>query len=139
MPFYLPILRAVETACVQVAATASINAGLDAGIYAGLNNEDKTAPAVIITAESATQDFQDGPYHVRTNVSVKEMAFDTSLTSSLAYNILAAFENTSSAVNLTNSVPSFQVFDVLSAEPRNSEAGDAWQQVVSYDIVCMLT
>lgn len=133
------ILRTVELACANVMATASLAGGLDANIYVGLDSDIKEAPAVICSAESATQDFQDGPYHVRVEISVKENSTITSPTSSLAYNVFTALETTSSVQNLTNSVPNFIVFDVFSAEPRNSEAGDAWHQTVSYDIVCMLT
>jgi len=136
----IALLRKTEAACQLLAATASLAASLDATIYSGQDNEVKNAPAVICNCVSAAPDFPDSSvYHVRTEITVKEPAADNSLTSSLSDTIFAAFENSASATNLTNTISGLTVYDVLSAEPRNSEIGDTWIQSVSYDIVCILT
>lgn len=136
----IALLRKTEAACQLLAASASIAAGLESTVYHGQDNELKIAPAVICNCESATADFPDScVYHVKTEIIVKDMAADSSLTSSLADTIYAAFENTASAINLTNTISGLTVYDVLSSEPRNSVAGDTWIQSVSYDIVCLLT
>lgn len=136
----ISILRLTEKACALLAASASLAANLDATVYAGQSNEEKTAPAIICNCANGSPDYPDASvFHVRTEIHVKEMAADSNLSSSLADTIFAAFENPNTANNLTNQVSNYLVYDILQVEPSNTESGDAWVQTVTYDIVCMLT
>lgn len=134
-----PILATTERACVEIAASASISASVDANIYTGMDNDDKVAPAVICGALDAMQDFpESGIWRVKTQIVVKEVAADTDLTSSLANVIFEKF-STVTKEELSGSVENFSVYDIQLEGCTNSQQDDTWVQTLSLEIVGVLT
>ncbi len=134
------ILVSTEKACAVIAAMAIANAALQASVYTGLDSDDKNAPAVICSAESATEDFPaSGLWHVRAIITTKEIAADTVTPSVLSDVIQEAFLSDDTINNLNNAIPQFFVFDVLTPEVSNTQEVDAWVQTLSLEIVCSLT
>ena len=132
------ILTTTERACANLAASASLSASLDVTIYCGLDSEEKIAPAVVITADSATEEFPNsGVWHVKTGLTVKEIAADSSFSSSLASTIFESFLN-DTAKGTLNMYPGYFVHDFFVEDTSNTQEGDAWIQTVRLDIVCAL-
>ncbi len=132
-----PILKATENACAQLALTASVSASLNVNIYTGIDNETVDAPAVICFADSAREEFPNsGVWHVNTRIYIKEMAADTSVTSSLSDTIFKAFMSDVDTVTSLNLYPNYYVYDMFSETAENGSEGDAWSQQYVFDIVC---
>ncbi len=130
----LSILKTCENAFEAVALTAS-----SVQVATGLDNVDKDAPIVVCYAESSFEDFPNsGIHHVKMNVVVKEMAADTSTSSSLANTIFQTFCNPNTKAAL-NSYPGFFVYEYFTAEPSQGWGGDAWHQTYSFDVISALT
>jgi hypothetical protein len=142
----LPILRTTELACVALAYSASLSANLgltiDNGIYAGISNTDKQAPAVICYTESATEDFPfSGIHHCRTHVMVKQIAYDTSTSSSLSDAVFGTFcsgSNGAYAKDILNRYPGFFCYEYFIDGTSDSVDGDAWVEEYVFDIVSAL-
>ena len=142
----LPILRTTELACVALAYSASLSANLGlsigSGIYAGIDNVDKAAPAVICYAESATEDFPfSAIHHCKTHVMVKEIAYDTPVSSSISDAVFSAFMNDSgsnSTKDILNRYPGFFCYEFFIDGTNDSTSGDAWVQEYVFDIISAL-
>lgn len=140
-----PILVKTEEAVVAFATSASIAAGYTPGtnvfIYAGIDSEDLSAPAIICQATDAPEDFPfSGIYHCTTNVMVKQMAADTSgSVGTLPVNIFKAFLVDDIENRLTAIVSNYFVYQLLVKDTSNTTSGDAWSQQYQFDIVCGLT
>jgi len=143
----LPILRTTELACAALAYSASVTSGLgltiDKGIYAGISNVDKEAPAIICFCDNATEDFPfSGISHCKTHVLVKQIAYDTSTTSSLSDTIFNAFCSGSNGVyakDILNRYPGFFCYEYFIEGTSDSMSGDAWVQEYVFDIISTLT
>lgn len=135
----LPILITTERACAELAASASISRSLDCTVYTGLDGEEKEAPAIICSSTNAQEDFPfSGIWHVRTDITVKENAYDTS--GSLGILSDAIFERflTVDTGSLSTRVPNYSVIDVIADACDNSVEGDIWKQTLSLDVICSL-
>jgi hypothetical protein len=132
----LPILRTTENAFALLALSASLSQSLGYGVYTGIGNMDKPAPAIICYAENGTEDFPfSGIYHVRTHVMVKEMAFDTDpLTGSFADNIFAALCNNNTKNNL-NTYPNYYVYEYFIQGTNDGFDEDTQIQEMTFDVV----
>ena len=120
----------------EVSVTSSRDNSLNVNIYTGIDNEDKLAPCVICHAESATEDFPNsGIYHVKTSVTVKEIAADTSVTSSLGYHIFKSYLS-GSTKGILNNYPHYYVYDWFVEGVEESTSQDAWVQTYAFDVVC---
>jgi hypothetical protein len=132
----LPILTTTEQA-VESFLTSTLTAGTN--IYKGLDNEERQAPCVICSATDARlAEIDSGIWHVRTAITVKEIAYDTATSSTLAGSVVEALEG-DLKTNLTNSGTNYAVLDVFLEEASNSIEGDAWVQTIVLDVVCCLT
>jgi len=136
------ILRQTENACAALAYSASVSASLGLtfgnGIYTGLDNEDKDAPAVVCFAESATEDFPfSGMYRVKTHILIKEMAADTSMSSSLATTMFEAFCN-SGTKGVLNQYSGYFVYEYFIDGTHDLTNGDANIQQYDFEIVSAL-
>lgn len=134
------ILVATERACAALAASASVSASIDdeISIYCGIDNEEKVAPAVVISCESATEEFPNsGVWHVKTDLRVKEIAADSSTSSSLASVVFEAFLRDSTR-EVLSVYPGYNCYDLIVEDTANTQEGDAWVQTVRMDIVCAL-
>jgi hypothetical protein len=142
----LPILRTTELACVACAYSASLSASLglsiDNGIYAGIDNTDKAAPAVICYSDSATEDFPfSAIHHVRTHVMVKQIAADTLTTSGISDTIFSAFMQDSGSratKTILNNYPGFYCYEYFITDTSDNVDGDAWVQEYVFDIISAL-
>lgn len=73
--------------------SSSINS-MSASVYTGMDNEDRLPPAITVFCQSANEVvFNSRNYEFDVNITVKEMAADSTLTdySTLAGNVLAYF------------------------------------------------
>jgi|ERR1044071_1665617 hypothetical protein len=130
------VLKTTELAGATLVGTL----GITGSIYTGLDDETKVAPCVVIYAEDASEDFpKSGLYHVRTKVTVKEIAADTETTSSLSKTVFDAFLGSGVENNLMQSAISYSVCGVFVDGSENTQEGDAWVQNMSFDIICGLT
>ena len=131
------ILVKTEDRLADFMASSSLSASA-VNIYRGQGNEDKEAPALIIVADNATEEFAgSGIWHVKTEFRVKELASDTSVTSSLADTVFSAFLNDNTKNQLSGS--GYYCYDLFVEDTANSRDGDTWIQTVRMDIVCALT
>lgn len=144
----LPILRTTENAFAVCAQSASVSASLGltigSGIYTGIDNTDKVAPCVICYADSATEDFPySAIHHVKTHVIVKQMAYDSNVTSSLSDTIFEAMMLDSTGSNATKTIlnryPGYFVYDYFIESTNDSIEGDAWVQEYVFDVISALT
>ena len=143
----LPILRTTELACVLLAYSASLSASLGLsighGIYAGIDNVDKEAPCIICYAESANEEVPySGMYHVKTHIVVKQIAYDSSVSSSMSDAVFSTFcsgSNGDYAKDILNRYPGFFCYDYFIDGTTDNTAGDSWIQEYSFDIVSALT
>jgi hypothetical protein len=135
----LPILRQTELAC-QALATASLAAStVSASVTTGIDNVDKTAPLVVCYAESATEDFPySGIYHVATTIVVKEIGYDTDVTSTQLSDTIFKNFLSSSTIPILNIYPNYFVYNVLVTDTKDSWQGDAHKQEYVLDILCGL-
>lgn len=136
----LPILNKTESVFAQFAATASLNANLDATIFQGMDNAVRADfPAVTISAPTADEvERQTAVWRVQLNMQVQEMIADTDKSSPLASAIFKAFSYDGIENDLNNSVSDWYCYEVLPKKPTNNIIGDAWQQEMSFEIICML-
>ncbi len=135
----LPILRTCEEAFAYLANTASISQSLGLEVLTGIDNLDKTAPCVICFAESSTEDFPfSGIHHVRQTVMVKQMAADSSTSSSVADGIFLTFMNANTKAGL-NHHPGFFCYEYWIIDSSNKWEGDAWHQSFTFDVVSALS
>jgi hypothetical protein len=108
-------------------------------IYRGINNETKDAPATIVTAVSATEEFLgSGLYHVKTQIMVRHLASDTDPSDAEAQAgqiFKACVEADLAALGVFGQLVIFGLF-VESNE--QDEIDDCWQQVLSLDVVCAI-
>jgi hypothetical protein len=132
------VLTKTEDMIAHFLASSSLSASA-INIYRGLGNEDKTAPALIIVAESGTEEFPNsGVWHVKTGLMVKELAADSNITSSLASSVYEVFlNNTTTKQALSGS--GYYCYDLFVEDTANSIEGDTWVQTLRMDIVCALT
>ena len=131
----LSLLRTTETACAELAASASISASLNCNIYTGLDNEAKEAPAIICGCLDASEDFAgSGIYHIKTDIVVKEIAADTNVTGSIADVIFEKFSTVSNST-LESRVSNLSILDVFIEGYKQHIDTDAWVQTLSIEIV----
>ncbi len=135
----MPILITAENALASASLDAITKANLSANIYTGMDNESKMAPAIICNCLSATEDFpESGVWHIKSSIIVKEMAFDTSTSSSLATTVFEKItEMTPSA--LAHCTSSFAVYDFFIEGTEQTQEEDAWVQKLDFEIIGSLT
>jgi hypothetical protein len=131
------ILVTTERALANLIAS-SLEESVNVTIYGGMDNEEKTAPACIISAEEATEEFPNsGVWHVKTNIIVKEIAADTVKDNSIAGTIFEALlsNDTKDKLNLNSD---YYVYDIITEDTLNSQEQDAWIQTLRLDVICAL-
>lgn len=136
------ILRTTENAWAALVSSASVNNSLGLtlgnGIYTGIDNSDKNAPMVVCYGESATEVFPfSGIYNVKLRAIVKEMASDTTNTSSLANTIFSASlsDNTQT---ILNQYPGFYCYSYWVEDTSDKTDVDAWEQEYVFNCVSAL-
>lgn len=135
----LPILITTENALASASLATVNSASLTSNVYTGIDNEDKGAPAIICSCQSATEDFVgSGIWHIKSSVIVKEIAADTSVTSSLATTVFEKIVGLTTT-QLANCTTNFAVYDVLLEGHEQSQQSDAWVQTLNLEIIGCLT
>ncbi len=127
----------VESAFSQLITALNV-AGLN--VYTGLDNEEKEiAPAAIISAVSAREDFQGGGiWHVTTRLTVKQVAADTTI--SAADDISGQVFQACIEADMTalGALGGITILDLLLTESEQEQSGDAWQQTVNLEVIAAL-
>lgn len=142
------LLTTTELAFANVVATASLSQGLGLslgnGIYRGLDNAHKKAPAVICWAQDGEGEiaYKTNVFPVNVTVFVKEIAVDTDQSqigtlSKTIHDIFLDRDNIGN--NLTQAAPNYFVFSVVPEVPRNEVEGDAHIQTFQFRIICCNT
>lgn len=135
----MDILTLTETACANLCLSASTANGFTVNVYTGLDNEDKQAPAVICTCVDATEDFPDSAiWHIKTAITVKEIASDTEVTSTLADSIFSVL-STATNEQISGSVSGLAVYDINLGEYSKTQDQNAWVKTMSGELVACLT
>jgi hypothetical protein len=127
----------VESAYSQLITGLGIS-GLN--VYTGIGNEEKEAPAAIISALSATEDFpQSGIWHVKTRILVKNIAADTEEqgADSMADTVFAACLASNVSTTL-ETFGGFKIFDLFIETSEQDEAGDAWGHSINLEVICAI-
>ena len=135
----LPILITTENALASASLATVISASLVVNVYTGIDNDEKSAPAIICSCADATEDFiGSGVWHIKSSIIVKEIAFDTSVSSSLATTLFnKIIEMTPS--QLSNCTSNYSVYDFWIDGNEQSQQDDAWIQTLNLEIVGVLT
>ena len=140
----LPILRTTEECWAGLVASASLSASIGLvrgnGIYTGLDNETKVAPCVIVWAERASEyDFKDsGMWNVTLHILTKEMAADSSITSSLANNIFGYLANESAIIPKLNNYSGYYVYKYWNSDNHDLTNGDVLAQQYTFEVISAL-
>jgi L-rhamnose mutarotase len=138
-------LRETEECWAGLVASASLSASLSLsrgnGIYTGLDNENKSAPCVIVWAEKGTEyDFRDsGMWNVTLHVLVKEMASDSSIMSNLADNVFSYLGNENVMMPQLNAYSGYHVYKYWNSATNDLTNGDALVQQYTFDVISALT
>jgi hypothetical protein len=109
-------------------------------VYHGLGHDDKAGPAVIITAVDATPDFQGAgaPWHTKLELKCKEIAFDSSSSSSFASDVFDVLASDATRIFLRG-YPGYYCHDLFVQDSTVAQHEDAWVQTVTLDVICVLT
>lgn len=135
----LPILKSTEDACKYLVTNTVVSQSLGIPVFTGIDNLDKTGPCVICYGESAQEEFPfSGVYHVTTNIMVKELAADSSVSSSLAAVIFEGCLTTNTKQILNSYSSSYNVYEYWVTDTSNREDGDAWVQEYKLEVVSVL-
>lgn len=134
----MPILLTTEQTCAMIAATASVSASLTCTVYTGLDSDEKTAPAIICSSDSAVEEVPyTGVYRVRTDIIIKENAADT--TGSLGSLSNVIFEKFLTIdTGSFSSGSNMSAYDIQVEGTDNSVEGDVWKQTLTLSIVGVL-
>lgn len=112
-------------------------------VYTGIDTEDKAAPAVICYCRECQQDtYHVAIAHCKTDIIVKQIAFDSGNVISGSYDVSDTFEiffRDSSANDLTNCVSDYYVYDIILENQSEESIGDAWTNTLHLDIISMHT
>jgi len=138
-------LRETEECWAGLVASASVSASLGLnrgnGIYTGLDNENKSAPCVIVWAEKAVEyDFRDsGMWNVTLHILTKEMAADSNITSSLADNVFSYLSNGNLMMPQLNAYSGYYVYKYWNSATNDLTNGDALVQQYTFEVISSLT
>jgi hypothetical protein len=128
--------RKVETAFAQLVANLAIT-GLE--VYTGLDNDEKDAPAVIVSAGTAREECVGcGVWHVPLTIHVRQIAADTEedAADAIAGQVFTACVEAD--VTALGNLASIKIFDLLTNENGQGESGDAWDAQTNLEVICAL-
>jgi len=135
----LPILTTTENALASASYATVLSASITASVFTGIDNETKTGPAIVCACYDAEEDFLgSGIWHVKSAVIVKEIASDTSVTSSLATTVFEKIIEMT-PTQLANCTTNFAVYDIILSSHEQSQQDDAWIQTLNLQIIGCLT
>jgi len=127
----------VENAYTQVFTNLGIQ-GL--GIYQGLDNQDKDAPCVIVSAGDVRDEAPHlSLWHVTLDITVKTMAADSDkdISDYLVEQIFETATDDNIKTALSAAVPSLVVLDIIFVSSSDDTQGDAWTQSLQLEVVCV--
>lgn len=132
---------ACERSIVAYLQTA-VSASVTASYYTGANNEDKEAPAVIVSARVGQETYWNtNVYAISVTVTCKEMAYDTDKETIgvLAANVFNCFYDPQRNVNFSNTGSGFATFQVQPQDIETATEGGALINRLTCDFIGCLS
>ncbi len=121
---------------------ANITGSVSASYYAGISNEDKVAPAVIVSARTGHEVYWNtNIYSLSVTVMCKEMAYDTPTTNlgDLAGWVFNMFYDPNRNNNFTSSAYGFVTFQVQPQDIETETNGDTLTNKLTLDFIGCLS
>lgn len=135
----LPILKSTEDAFKYLVTNTVVSQSLGIPVFTGIDNLDKTGPCVICYAESAVEEFPfGGVYHVSANITVKELAADSSVSSSLGAVIFEGCLTNNTQQILNSYSSSYNVYGYWITDTTDNVDGDSWIQQYKLEVVSVV-
>ena len=131
----MTMLHAVENACATLFASSSLVSS-SLHIYTGVDDDTKVAPLIICDANSAREEFLgSGVWHCNVDIKIRAMAldhtpaqFDTFVDT--AYELIL-----SESLDLGAYSTDLSVYQIAVVNSQQSISGDAWESMLTLDIV----
>jgi len=138
-----PNLKTEQAICTFI--SASINASgsgfTDVNVYTGIDNEDKTPPAVVVWCKNSQEVvFNSRCYAFDVDITVKEIAADNTVSDydSLSGNIFSYFADSisgSAAILNNSSITGIRFWQIQMIGYDNNVSGDTWNNTLSVKLI----